>query len=209
MKTLYFEGAGMDFYDEAAKHSNVGNFRIRTVFSNLDGKQIYLEMGRGSSYGYKGRSKKLKVISEWALYIASMHEVTGGPDDENNSRIPYDWRDVRDNNSFSKEDITAWINKNLNCDFETIEVIDRFYGYHTFSQSGYVPMEEIELNHERAAKRKEVYEQQDLKYRELLNHRFSVIGLQDMDAESLTIRSHASEESLTRANLPRIQKFVI
>ncbi len=61
-KVLYFEGAGMDFDKDAAKQSNVGNYRIGTVFRNLNGIELYIEMGRGVRHG-----SKVKLVSEWAL----------------------------------------------------------------------------------------------------------------------------------------------
>ncbi|WP_145142227.1 hypothetical protein [Paenibacillus sp. Y412MC10] len=44
-KILYFEAAGMDFYEEETyKVSDVGNFRIRTAFANDQGEQYYIEL---------------------------------------------------------------------------------------------------------------------------------------------------------------------
>lgn len=206
-KVLYFEGAGMDFYEEAEKNSDVGNFRIRTVFKNNDGIPYFIEMGRGAKHGYKGRSKKLTVINEWALYVSCLFEITGDNDDENKNRVKTDWKHTRDNYLYTKEDITKWINKNLNCNFDTIQVLDLFYGYRVFADKGYNFMEDIELDHVRAAKRKEAYDNIDMEYRALLNEKYSKIGLQEMDHKSITIRCHASDKAL--GNIPRIKRIEI
>lgn len=207
---LYFEGAGMDFYGEAIKQSDVGNFRIRTAFTNNDGKKIYIELGNGARWGYKStRSKKKTCISKWALHISHMHEITDGDDDENKNRISHD-RQATVLLDYSKEDITKWINENLNCSFDTIEVLGDFYGYRVHGDNRtYNFMEEIELNHDRAGARKQAYELADEAYREALGERYSIIGRHGMDADSLTIRCYASDEALAKTGLPRMQRIEV
>lgn len=205
-KTLYFEGAGMDF--EPHEFSDIGNYRIRTAFTNLDGEKFYLEMGRGAIHGHKGKSKKLTIISEWGLYAPHVFKITGDNDDENKNHISTDWKHTRDNYQYTKKDITEWVNKNLNCDFDTIQVLDFFYGYRVHADNrGYNFMETIDLNHERAIKRKEAYNAIDTEYRTLLNEKYSKIGLLEMDDEGITIRCHASDEAL--GDIPRVKRIPI
>lgn len=67
----------------------------------------------------------------------------------------------------------------------------------------------IDLNHERAAKRKVAYENTDMEYRKALNEKYSIIGLLEMDQDSITIRCHVSDQAMNRINLPRVQRIEI
>lgn len=209
-KVLYFEGAGMDFYGEAEKQSDVGNFRIRTSFLNDDGVQYYIELGRCSRYDTS--KKKPKIITEFALRIDHLFKVEDRTKEELSHgayEIKTDWQGIRELD-YSKAAITKWINENLNCSFDTIEVLNDFYGYRVHGgREIYNLMEDIELNHERVAARIEAYNKIDLTYRTVLNEKYSVIGMNEMDGESITIRCHASERALQEANLPRIQTIAV
>lgn len=68
-------------------------------------------------------------------------------------------------------------------------------------------MDNIDLNHERAVKRKEAYHAIDMEYRTLLNKKYSKIILKEMDDESITIRCYASEKSL--GDIPRVKRILI
>lgn len=207
-KVLYFEGVGVDFYsEEQTNYSDVGNFRIRTAFKNLDGKQIYIEMGNCIRHDWT--NKKPKKITDFALRIDHLFEIVhnNGSDDENKTGIVFNWKSVQKLN-YTKQDITKWINENLNCDFDTIQVLDFFYGYRVHGEGRtYNFMEDIELNHARATARKEQYNKVDLEYREYLNEKYSKIGLFGMDSESITIRCHASDQALK--DKPRVQKIAV
>lgn len=206
-KVLYFEGAGMDFYEEASNVSDVGNFRIRTSFKNLDGEQYFIELGNCPRYDMT--KTKPKVITNYALHISCLFKVTEDKniDDENENRVKFDWKSVR-YLDYSKVDITKWINENLNCDFDTIQVLDIFHGYRVHKDNGlYNLMDHIDLNHNRAAKRKEAYDLVDSEYRTLLDEKYSKISLQEMDDESITIRCYASDKAL--GNIARIKRIQI
>lgn len=203
---LYFEGAGMDFYgQEQTNFSDVGNFRIRTAFRNLDGIEYYIELGRGTRYNEKG-----KLISEWTLRIDHLFKIEDRHKEELAAgayEIKKDWQEIKKLN-YTKEDITKWINENLNCNFDTMEVLHNFYGYRVHADNGgYNLMENIDLNHERAAKRKETYHNIDMEYRKLLNEKYSKIGLVDMDDKTITIRCHASDKAL--GNITRVKTIAI
>lgn len=185
-KILYFEGAGMDFYKEAYKESDVGNFRIRTAFTNDQGDQYYLEMHRSPNNG---------------LYVSQFIPLTGG----HNNSIQFP-----ETNTFTKEHITNWINSRLACSFDTIEVLSRFHGYLVIAnRDRYNLIDNHVIDHELAAKRATAYEKIDKEYRLALNEKYSKIYLKEMDDQSITIGCTASDKSVKRANLPRIQRIEI
>lgn len=195
MKILYFEGAGMDY--ETNEHSNVGNYRIRTAFTNNDGIQYYIELGRAAR-----RNKKYKTTSEWALRIDHLFKLVHG-----GYEIKKDWNSIAQLN-YTNEDITKWINENLNCSFDTIQVLDFFHGYRVHKDNGhYNLMEEHNINHELAGKRREAYNKVDMEYRKLLNEKYSKIGLLEMDNDNITVRCYASDKAL--GDNPRTKKIKI
>ena len=101
-KTLIFEGAGW----EKAAHNGVGNCRIRTRLENKDGRIIYFEMG-GHEPQFMG-------------FVSHC----------------FDWKDEKTNHTpslcelehrrflYTKENVLKFINENLNCDFEDLQVIN-------------------------------------------------------------------------------------
>lgn len=118
MNTLIFEGAGWEGAESSIK-SGVGNCRIRTRIRNNDGRVIYLEMGgmlKQDPYHHNGYRSAGRVDhcfyadSKWdsnRSYSESLREVEG-------------WR----NFEYSKESILKFVNENLNCSFESMEVIN-------------------------------------------------------------------------------------
>jgi hypothetical protein len=230
MKTLYFEGAGMDY--EATQESNVGNYRIRTAFKNLDGEEFYIELGNG----YR-RNEKGKTITEWALridFLFSMedHRKLEAAEQYNRdlyiayrknkmSYAEYLQKKVieppynRKLNhleiievDYTKEGITQWINDNLNCDFDTIQVLDMFYGYRVHAEHRqYNLIDNHPVDHELASKRREAYNSVDMEYRQLLNEKYSKISLNEMSDNSITIRCYASDKAL--GSIPRIKTIMI
>lgn len=215
---LYFEGAGMNFYDkEQTDFSDVGNFRIRTSFKNLDGIQFYIELGNCPRY-----NDKHKKISDWGLRIDHLFKVEEKNIYEEIKKTTlamfhndYEYEMPRDNLEirkldYTKSSITKWINENLNCDFDSIQVLSEFYGYRVHAGNGvFNLMEEINVNHERANARKKCYEKIDNEYKEKLNEKYSKINLLSMKEKSIVIRSYASAESLSNANLEREREIVV
>lgn len=114
MNILSFKGQGMDY--EPNKFSDIGNYCIRTTFTNLEGKQYYIQLGCAPR-----RNQKRKITSEWALSINSLLnlEKIEGYEEEKRVMKPNYITQL----DYTKKDITQWINENLNCDFDTIEVI--------------------------------------------------------------------------------------
>jgi len=194
---LYFEGAGMNFYsEEQTNYSDVGNFRIRTAFKNLDGTSFYIELGNCPRFENKG--KKMKVVTDFALRIEHLFKL----EDRFKEELEMGGYEMKKNHleirklDYTKSSITKWINENLNCNFDTIQVLNEFYGYRVHGDGAYNLMEDIELNHDRAAAREQAYNNVDMEYRNFLNAKYSKISLLDMDDESISIRCYASDSEL-------------
>lgn len=149
-KTLYFEGAGWSEADSSKE--TIGNCRIRTAFTNNEGKEIYLEMQTAPKY-------KGKIIERYGLYIDYVHYITDDKDDCNNSRIPYDYRNTVDNYNYSNEDITKWINKHLNCSFKDILALPDLAGYRVHKDNrGYNLVDTFNYGIELTIKRENIKE---------------------------------------------------
>ncbi|MGM1023209.1 MAG: hypothetical protein ACQEXV_22485 [Bacillota bacterium] len=195
---LYFEGAGMDY--ETNESSNVGNYRIRTAFVNNEGVRYFLELSNAPKRNDKG-----KIISEWALYVGYLFEFE---DTKNDSEVYRDSEKIMQGISYTNEAITAWINRKLNCSFDTIQVLDMFYGYRVHGDhSTYNLIDNHDIDHEVASKRKAAYEQVDKEYRKALNEKYTQISLLEMDNNSITIECYASDKAL--GDLPRIKHIEI
>lgn len=147
-KVLYFEGAG--WAGAESSKETIGNCRIRTAFTNDEGRQIYLEMETAPKY-------KGKNIERYGLLISYVHWITDDEDDCNNSRIPFNYRDTIDNYNYSNEDITKWINKNLNCRFDNIVALPDLAGYRVHAENrGYNLVDGFIFDKELLEKREEV-----------------------------------------------------
>lgn len=201
---LYFEGAGMDFNEES---SNVGNYRIRTAFINNDNQEIYLELS-GTFFDDKKNNR-----FGWKTFITDCFNLSISTN-QNESSIQLKTRTI---GGYKKENIINWVNENLNCSFESMEVLDWLEGYrvHGGYKNGeytYNLMDNHEKNDKRTVVRNEVYKNIDNEYRKLLNEKYSKISLLEMDDNSITIRCHASSESLEKAGLSennRVKKIEI
>lgn len=190
MKTLYFEGAGWPDADSSMA-TNVGNCRIRTAFTNDKGQMIYLEMG--SLTIYKGKSR---VVLGYKLHIDFCFHITdisGKNDDCNKSRFPYDWQVVR-THDYTKESIVTWVNKKLDCSFDTMETLDNMEDYRVHADyGGYNLMDNHVVNPERTKARNEAYEIIDEIYRKHCQEKYSVISRLAMDNDTITVRCHVAE----------------
>ena len=129
-KTLYFEGAG------CVPCNDVENCRIRTAFTNKDGKKIYIELLSGCKntkieYGKNGRKlKNPKWISEDGfLWCDFCHYITEDPeiDDCNKSRLECERKQATV--KYTKENILTFVNENCNADFEEVVILDSLAGF--------------------------------------------------------------------------------
>ena len=131
-KVLYFEGAG------CVPAGEVANCRIRTAFTNDDGKKIYIEL---LSYTVEAIDhKEWKRYSEYEVgtvlgFCDYCHYITDDPsvDDCNKSRLP-----CERNGEFiyTYEGIRNFINANCNASFDEIVVLDNLAGYRVFNDNG-------------------------------------------------------------------------
>lgn len=194
---LYFESAGWDYESET---SDVKNYRIRTAFLNNDNKAVYLEI-----CGHEFDVDKKKNIKEWRCFVNYAFYIPESIEDEiNYLKIKIDF------NGYSKKEITKWINKNFNCGYDTIDILDSFYGYRVHADNdGYNLIDNFVVDHERAALRKAVYNKIDLSYRKALNSKYSVISLMEMNDDTIKIRCHASDMALKGTELERNLKINI
>lgn len=102
-KTLIFEGAGW----ENAPHNDVGNCRIRTKFLNLNNEFIYLELTGHEQSEFKGFvSHCFNMKDERTNHTKELAHV---------ERIPF---------KYSKKGILELVNKNLNCNFTDIKIVN-------------------------------------------------------------------------------------
>lgn len=156
-KVLYFEGAGCEGAD--ISKNTIGNCRIRTAFTNNDGRAIYIEM---TAYQKTKYDKKIKRHLEYNVgdYIGFVdicfYIDTDSKDPGNESRILDIERKVKI--PYTKEGITNMINENLNCNFDTIEVLPNLAGYRVHGNNSYNIMENYKHEPTLIEKRKEIKE---------------------------------------------------
>lgn len=131
MKTLYFEGAGWS--GAQVGKTDILNCRIRTAFSNNEGRKVYLEILAHEVR--RDRSKDLGIETGLAAgYVDSAHWITDDPaiDDCNASRINLEDRFFL----YNYETLKEYINKNFNCSFEKIQVLNELTGFRVFNDAG-------------------------------------------------------------------------
>lgn len=133
-KVLYFEGAG------CVPAGEVTNCRIRTAFTNNDGKKIYIEF---TSYtvaniDHNNWNRYLDYEVGTVLgFCDYCHYITDDPsvDDYNKSRLPCE-RKRNGQFIYTYEGIKNFINKNCNASFDEIAVLDNLAGYRVFNDNG-------------------------------------------------------------------------
>ena len=112
MKVLKFEGAG------CVPTNDVENCRIRTTFKNDRGEEIYLEMnGHNSHSNSPGHVGKFHgFISH--LFFTKDVQSNYSPELSDKSKYVFE---------YSKQNILRFINRELNCSFDTIEILNEGY----------------------------------------------------------------------------------
>lgn len=132
-KILYFEGAG---WSGANADYNGLNCRIRTAFTNKQGKKIYLEI-----LGCKKHKHSPKEYPNIYGMIDFCHYITDDPaiDDCNNSPVKFNRKRVERNNivfDYTLENIRLFINKYCKCSFTKVVILPDYAGYQVFSENG-------------------------------------------------------------------------
>lgn len=135
MKTLYVEGAG---WSKAIRgYSDIPNCRIRTAFTNNDGKKIYFEVIADEvdkrrikdkrNFGYP-LGTPLGFV-DFAHYITDDQEI----DDCNESKVYFNGQIVeRSHDSifiFTYENLKKFINERFNCSFDEVVCLNELTGY--------------------------------------------------------------------------------
>lgn len=217
-KILYFEGAG------CVPYNDVENCRIRTAFTNIDGKKIYIELISGYKhttieYGKNGRKlKHPKMISEDGyLFCCSCHYITEDPeiDDCNYLCLDCERNQSIEKVKYTKENILAFVNENCNADFEEIVVLDNLAGFRVHSNSGKYNTPErynygdlFNYDADLTRRRREKVNEMKKEFCKLFNQKYDNTSYY-IENGKLTVRINTYEEALKAANWTKGRKFIV
>lgn len=218
-KTLYFEGAG------CVPCNDVENCRIRTAFTNRDGKKIYIEFISGCKntlIEYDKSGRKLKN-PKWEredgyLYCDYCHYITEDPeiDDCNKSRLSCERNQGMEKVKYTKENILAFVNENCNADFDEIVVLDNLAGFRVHSGKGrhntperYNFGDVFEYDADLTRRRREKVEEMKKEFCVLFNQRYDNTSYWIDDNGNLTVRINTYEEALKKANWTKGRQFIV
>ena len=215
-KTLYFEGAG------CVPCNDVENCRIRTAFTNKDGKKIYLELLSGCKntkieYGKNGRKlKNPKWISEDGfLWCDFCHYITEDPeiDDCNYSRLECERKQATV--KYTKENILAFVNENCNADFEEVVILDSLAGFRVHADGkrntpeAYNYGDLFNYDAELTRRRREKVEEMKKEFCALFNQKYDNTSYWIDKDGNLTVRINTYEEALKKANWTKGRQFIV
>ena len=187
-KVLFFEGAG------CVERGDVEDCRIRTAFTNDEGRGIYLELC-GMEVNHKSPERYKKYLN--AGFVDYCHYT-----EQKHFRGWLNYVPIKEverglNFNYSKQGILNFVNENLNCSFTEIKVLDSFDGYRVHKDGGgYNFIEDFECKPEIASARRNAYNKIDMQIRKQLCEKYSKISLHDMNDESITVRIYASDQSM-------------
>lgn len=218
-KILYFEGAG------CVPCNDVENCRIRTAFTNRDGKKIYIEFISGYKhtkieYGKNGRKlKHPKVISEDGyLYCDFCFYITEDPeiDDCNKSRLSCERNQEIEKVKYTKENILTFVNENCNAEFDEIVILDDLAGFRVHSGKGKYNTPErynfgdvFEYDADLTRRRREKVEKMKKEFCALFNQKYDNTSYWIDDNGNLTVKINTYEEALKKANWTRGRQFIV
>ena len=111
MKTLIFEGAGMDWKETGLNH------RIRTRFTNIEGRVIYFEMTGCEQNKYN----KIPWLYTGFVSHCFYYDVA---EDKSRNYSKDLVKIEHEKCEYSKEGVLNFINRNLNCDFDDLVIKD-------------------------------------------------------------------------------------
>lgn len=217
-KTLYFEGAGW------VPSNDVENCRIRTAFTNKDGKKIYIEFLSGYKhtkveYGKNGRKlKNPKWISEDGyLYCDFCYYITENPkiDDCNQSRLTCERNQKIKKVKYTKENILAFVNQYCNADFDEIVVLDNLAGYRVHRDSGKYNTPErynfgdvFNYDAELTKKRREKVEEMKNEFCVLFNQEYDNTSYY-IENGALVIKINVSDKVLKESGWTKGRQFIV
>lgn len=197
-KVLFFEGAG------CVERGNVENCRIRTAFTNNEGKGIYLELS-GFEVSYKSPERYKKYLN--AGFVDYCHYTEQERIERLHSKTKqvyyeYEYKTIKEvelglNFEYSKQGILNFVNEKLNCNFDELKVLDSFDGYRVHKDGGgYNFIEDFEYKPEIAAARRNTFNKIDMQIRKQLCEKYAQCHLLDMTDESITVRIYASDQKM-------------
>lgn len=217
-KILYFEGAG------CVPCNGVENCRIRTAFTNKEGKKIYIELFAGVKntlieYGKKG--KKLKrprwEKEDGFLWCDFCHYITDNEniDDCNYSRLSCE-RNTEERPKYTKENILKFVNENCSADFDEIVVLDNLAGFRVHSGKGkyntserYNYGDKFDYNEDLTRRRREKVEAMKKEFCELFGMKYDNTSYWIDDNGNLVVKINTYEEALKRANWTKGRQFIV
>ena len=218
-KILYFEGAG------CVPCNDVENCRIRTAFTNRDGKKIYIEFISGYKhtkieYGKNGRKlKHPKMISEDGyLYCDFCHYITEDAtiDDCNQSRLACERNQEIKKVKYTKENILDFVNEHCNADFDEIVILDDLAGFRVHSGKGkyntpkrYNYGDMFNYDAELTRRRREKVEEMKKEFCVLFNQKYDNTSYWIDDNGNLIVRINTYEEALKKANWTKGRQFIV
>lgn len=204
METLYLEGAGCEGTDKG----EIPNCRIRTAFTNNEGKKIYLEiLGIEKTMDDLKKYKRYEgyEVGEAIGFIDSCHYITDDPmiDDCNNSRLECE---RKGNISYSYNGILNFINENCNCSFDNIEVLGWMSGYRVFADGnrgtfkGYNFGDEFQYNKELESKRISKKNELEEHFCNVFNQKYSNASIWcNGNENTLNVQINVSEQEREKA----------
>ena len=201
-KVLYFEGAG------CVPRGDVENCRIRTAFTNDEGKKIYLEIT--SAEVSKTMSESYKKYNNVA-FIDYCHYIVNDNERYNNDCNEHKLFNIERNVNFeyTKYDILAFVNGYLNCSFTKVVILDIFDRYRVHKDGGgYNFIEDYKYKPEFAERARAAYNKIDYEIREKLGEKYSKIGLFNITDSSITVRCYASDKAMQAAGLDPKQRYM-
>ena len=217
-KTLYFEGAG------CVPCNDVENCRIRTAFTNKEGKKIYIEFLSGYKHTkveYDKNGRKLKnskwVSEDGYLYCNSCHYITddSGIDKCNKSRLSCERNSEIEKVKYTKENILAFVNEHCNADFDEIVALDDLAGYMVFADvkkcntsEGYNFGDVFNYDAELTRKRIEKVKEMRKEFCILFNQKYDNTSYYIENGE-LVARISVSDKVLQKSGWTKGRKFVV
>ena len=216
-KILYFEGAG------CVPSNDVENCRIRTAFTNKEGKKIYIEFISGYkntvvTVGKNGRKlKNPKYISEDSYICCDFcHYITDDPtiDDCNYSRLGCERNVNIEKVKYTKANILAFVNTYCNADFDEVVILDDLAGFRVFADgkrntfAAYNYGDEFEYNAELTKKRIEKVAEMKERFKTLFNQRYDNTSY-FVENDKLVVRLNVSDQALQKAEWTKPRKFIV
>ena len=218
-KILCFEGAG------CVPCNDVENCRIRTAFTNKEGRKIYIEFLSGYKhtlveYGKSGRKlKNPKMVSEDGyLYCDFCFYITDDPeiDDCNYSRLDCERNQGIEKVKYTKENILNFVNKYCNADFDEIVILDDLAGFRVHTGEGkhstperYNYGDVFNYDEDLTLRRRAKVEEMKKEFCALFNQKYDNTSYWTDKNGNLTARICVSDEALKKANWTKGRQFTV